>query len=373
MNNNNAVVLIQWLAVAHRSDLRWDKPSTGRFFSLMAQPSFSRSLGIPENYAVTPYLLTPRDSFYMLASRDLPDAAFTGEQRHLPYRLKLHGREAEIISIVSRLYPMGIQTVRITARLELDPTAGYGELLHELQSLRKPHSVPSADHIVRMAFALATGDRAVDIRSLTYKTYFGMQISLPTQDDQMPTLINKHRASIIALLISDSHQPRALTAEIIDRITKQNQRINEKSSFEYLMENPLGLVYLVPKEGYASPHPERFRRSVDIAEMALYARYFLDYSSDERRRNENLVDFLLAKIETWISVPPVIFSTSMTSRLEWEVLSDAYSFPSSLEQWKKYQGIDSADRSKADLFRNVPADWYRIPDFARFLADLGTT
>jgi hypothetical protein len=373
MNNNNVVVLIQWLAVAHRSDLRWDQPSTERFFSLKAQPSFSRSLGIPENYAVTPYLLTPRDSFYILASRDLPDAAFTDEQRHLPYRLKLHGRDAEIISIVSRLYPMGIQTVRITARLELDPTAGYGELLHDLQSLRKPHSVPSADHIVRMAFALATGDRAVDIRSLRYKTYFGMQISLPTPDDQMPTLINEHKASIIALLISDSHQPRALTAEIIKRITEQNQRINEKSSFEYLMENTLGLVYLVPKDGYASPHPERFKRSVDIAEMALYAKYFLDYSSDERRRDENLVDFIFAKIETWITAPPVIFSTRMTSRLEWEVLSDAYSFPSSLEEWKKYQGIDPDDRSKAGLFRNVPADWYRIPDLAKFLAGLAAT
>jgi len=370
MKNNNVVAHIQWLAVAHRPDLRWDQPATKRFFSPMAQPSFSDGLGIPENYAVTPYLLTPRDSFHMLATRDLPDAAFTNEQHHLPYHLKVHDRDTEIISIVSRLYPMGIQTVRITARLELDPGTAYDKALSELQPFRKPHSVRPADHIVRMALALASGDREADITSLKYETYFGMEISLPEQDDQMPTLIDEYRAGIIALLISDKHQPRALTESIIDRITQQNQRLNEKSSFEYLMENPLGLVYLVPKDGYDSPHPKRFRRSVDIAEMALYAKCFLDFSGNERQRNENLVDFLLAKIETWISAPPVVFSTSMTNRLEWEVLSDAFSFASSLEEWKKYQGIGPADRSKARLFRNVPADWYRIPDLGKFLADL---
>ena len=220
-----------------------------------------------------------------------------------------------------------------------------------------------------MAFALATGDRAVDIRSLTYKTYFGMQISLPIQDDQMPTFIEEHKASIIALLIGNL-QPKALSAQIIERIMDQNQRINEKSGFEYLLENRAGLVYLVPKDGYTSPHPERFRRSVDISEMTLYAKAFLEFSSNERRRNENVVDFLLAKIETWITVPQVVFSSSMTSQLQWEVLSNAFSFLSSLEQWKKAQGDNVTGRSKADVFRNVPTDWYLIPDLAKFLDDL---
>jgi hypothetical protein len=326
-------------------------------------------LGIPENYTVTPYSLVPRDSFFILASRDLPEATFLHEQRHLPYNLRLRGRDATITSIVSRLYPMGIQTVRITARLELNSTASYDELLNQLQPLRKSHTVRSADHITRMAFALATGDRTVDIRSLTYKTYFGMQISLPIQYDQMPTFVDAHKASIIALLIGNL-QPKALSAQIIERITEQNLRINEKSGFEYLLENRAGLVYLVPKDGYISPHPERFRRSVDISEMALYAKAFLEFSSNERRRNENLVDFLLAKIETWITAPQVVFSSSMTSQLQWEVLSSAFSFLSSLEQWKKAQGDNVIGRSKADLFRNVPADWYLIPDLAKFLDDL---
>ena len=369
MNNSNVVVHIQWLAIARRPDLRWDQPSTERYFSARAQPSFLRRLGVPENYTVTPYSLAPRDSFYILASRDLPEAAFTHEQWHLPYHLRLHGHDAEIISIVSRLYPMGIQTVRITARLELDPNAGYDDLLHQLQSLRKPHTVRPADHITRMAFALATGDRGVDIRSLKYDTYFGMQISLPIQDDQIPAFKDKHMASIISLLIGNL-QPKALSAQIIERIMTQNQRINEKSGFEYLLENRLGLVYLVPNDRYTSPHPDRFKRSVDIAEMALYTRAFLDFASDERRRNENLVDFLLARIETWIMAPPVVFSSSMTSQLEWEVLSDAFSFPSSLEQWKKSQGNVSTGLSKADLFRNVPTEWHLIPDLAKFLADL---
>jgi hypothetical protein len=315
MNNDDTVLLIQWLAIGHRSELGWDQPSTQRYFLPKAQPGFMRKLGIPENYSVTPYSLIPRDSFYMLASRDLPGATFSHEQRHLPYRLRIHNYDAEIISIVSRLYPMGIQIVRITARLGLNSNVGYDELLNQLQPLRKPHTVQAADHITRMTFALATGDRAVDRKSLIYKTYFGMQISMPVQADQIPTLINDHKASIIALLIGNS-QPKALSATIIERIMSENQRINEKSAFEYLLENRVGLVYLAPKDEYASPHPERFRRSVDISELALYARAFLEFSSNERERDERLVDLLLAKIETWITAPQVIFSSSMTSQLQ---------------------------------------------------------
>jgi hypothetical protein len=336
MNNDETVLLIQWLAIGHRPELRWDQPSTQRYFWPKAQPGFMRKLGIPENYSVTPYSLIPRDSFYMLTSRDLPGATFLHEQRHLPYRLRIHDRDAEITSIVSRLYPMGIQTVRITARLGLGSNVDY-ELLNQLQPLRKPHTVPAADHITRMAFALATGDRAVDRESLIYRTYFGMQICVPAQADQMPTFIDEHKASIVALLIGNS-QPKALSATIIERIMNENQRINEKSAFEYLLENRIGLVYLVPKDKYVSPHPERFKRSVDISELALYARAFLEFSSNERERDERLVNLLLAKIDTWITAPQVIFSSSMTNQLQWDVLSNAFSLPLSLSQWKKSQG-----------------------------------
>jgi hypothetical protein len=336
MNNDDTVLLIQWLAIGHRSELGWDQPSTQRYFLPKAQPGFMRKLGIPENYSVTPYSLIPRDSFYMLASRDLPGATFSHEQRHLPYRLRIHNYDAEIISIVSRLYPMGIQTVRITARIGLNSNVGYGELLNQLQPLRKPHTVQAADHITRMAFALATGDRAVDIKSLVYKTFFGMQISVPVQADQIPVFVADQKASIIALLIGNS-QPNSLSATIIERIMSENRRINEKSAFEYLLENRVGLVYLTPRGKNSSPHPERFRRSVDISELALYARAFLEFSSNERERDERPVDLLLAKIETWITAPQVIFSSSMTSQLQWDVLSSAFSLPLSLEQWKKFQ------------------------------------
>jgi hypothetical protein len=368
--NNNTGILIHWLAISHRPELRWDQVSTQRYFFPQPQPGFLHRLGVPENYSVTPYSLTPRDSFYLLASRGLPDAAFSHEQRHLPFQLHLRGRDAEIISIVSRMYPLGIQTVRITARLQLDSGAPTNELLDQLQPFRKPHTVRSADHITRMAFALATGDRTVDLTSLTYRTYFGMQISLPVPADQVPTYVTTHKASIIALLIGNP-QPNAQSARIIDLITGENQRINEKSSFEYLLENRAGLIYLRPSSGYISPHPERFRRSLDIAEMALYVNAFLEFSSGERRKNENLVDFLMSKIETWITAPEVVFSSSMTSQLQWEVLSSAFSLPSSLRQWQRIQGGDDiVANSKYNLFRNVPTDWYLISNLAEFLDKL---
>src|SRR4051794_12835921 len=107
MNNNDTLILIQWLSIGRWPNLRWDQQPTHRYFTLKEQQSFLRRLGIPDDYAVTPYSLTPRDSFHLLASRELPDANFSHEQRHLPYRVRLCGHDATVSSIVSRLYPMG--------------------------------------------------------------------------------------------------------------------------------------------------------------------------------------------------------------------------------------------------------------------------
>jgi hypothetical protein len=266
---------------------------------------------------------------------------------------------------------MGIQTVRITAHLQVKSPLNYDQFLVHLQALRKPHSVRAADHVIRQAFALATGDRTVNMSSLSYRTYFGMQVSLPIQDDQMPAFIRDHQASIVALLIGN-RQPRAQSSQIISNVSDASKRLNEKSGFEYLLANRGGIVYLVPKRGYPSPHPERFRRSVDISELALYASAFLEYSTSERRTHENLVDFLRAKVDPWISSPQVIFSSSMTNELQWKVLSDALSLVPSLDLWRKTNGISAEkEELKRDLFRHVPRDWWLTPELPHFLNNLG--
>ena len=336
---------------------------TQRYFFPQPQPGLFKKLGIPETYAVVPHALRPRDGFLMLASRGLPGATFIGERRHLPFELELHGLNAEIRSIVSRLYPMGIQSVRVTAHLQLKSSTSYGPLLDELQALRKPHTVRAADHVIRQAFALATGDRTIDSSSLSYRTYFGMRISLPIQQNQILTFVRNHQANIVALLIG-SPQPTALSNEIISSVIDSSRHLNEKSGYEYLLANRGGMIYLTPKDGHRSPHPERFRRSVDIAELALYANTFLEYSGTERQLHENLIQFLYTKIDSWISSPQVIFSSSVTSLLEWEVLSNAFALAPSLHLWRKTNGVNVADEeAKRRLFRQAPANWWLSPNF----------
>jgi hypothetical protein len=196
-----------------------------------------------------------------------------------------------------------------------------------------------------------------------------MHISLPVPGDQMPTFIEDHQAGIAALLIGN-RQPEALTSGIITRIGEANGRLNEKSNFEHLLVNRGGLVYLTPRQGYRSPHPERFIRSLDISELALYTNAFLDFASDERRQSVNQVDFLLSKIETWITAPDVIFASSTTSKLLWDVLSEALSLTATLEQWKRANGANAVSESKRDLFRGVPKDWWLIPDLPHYFDDL---
>ena len=186
----------------------------------------------------------------------------------------------------------------------------------------------------------------------------------------MPVFIDGHRAEIVSLLIGN-RQPQALSSRIIARIAEANERLNEKSNFEYLLANRGGLVYLTPRQEYRSPHPERFTRSLDISELALYANAFLEFSSDERMQSVNLVDFLLSKIETWIASPEFIFKLSTTSKLQWDVLSDAFLLLATLEQWKRANGGNSVRESKIELFRRVPKDWWLIPDLPHYLDDLG--
>jgi hypothetical protein len=371
MSNDDPEVFIQWLAIGHRPELRWDQQPTQRYFFPQPQPGLFKKLGIPETYAVVPHVLRPRDGFLTLASRGLPGATFTGERRHLPYELELLGLNAEIRSIVSRLYPMGIQSVRVTAHLQLKPSPSYGQLLNGLQALRKPHTVRAADHVIRQALALATGDRTIDASSLSYRTYFGMRISLPVQKDQIPTFVRDHQASIVALLIG-SPQPTALSNEIIGSVIGTNRRLNEKSGYEYLLANRGGMVYLTPNQEHRSPHPERFRRSIDIAELALYASTFLEHSGAERQQHGNLIEFLYTKIDSWISSPQVIFSSSVTSLLEWEVLSNAFALAPSLDLWRRTNGVNTAEEEvKRHLFRQAPANWWLLPELPLFLDSLG--
>src|SRR5262249_17973370 len=153
--------------------LSWDNPSVQRYFVARPQASLFRRLGIPGDYYIVPHALMPRDGFHLLTTRTMPGAISPGESRRLPYRVRLHTTDADIISVVSRMYPLGIQVVRVTAHINLDSDQITDELLTSLQDLRKPHSARSADHVIRQAFALTTGSRTTNAATLQYRTYFG--------------------------------------------------------------------------------------------------------------------------------------------------------------------------------------------------------
>lgn len=159
-------LLIQWLAISYRPGLSWDEASTRRYFLVRPQTSFFRRLGVPGDYSIIPYALTPRDGFHVLTTRSMPEVSSSIESRRLPYRVKVSRFDADITSVVSRLYPMGIQVVRVSARVNLGTDQINDQILTSLQALRKPHSVRAADHVIRQVFALATGDRTFNSATL---------------------------------------------------------------------------------------------------------------------------------------------------------------------------------------------------------------
>ena len=252
--------------------------------------------------------------------------------------------------------------------MPLTDTEDWKALFADLQFLRKPHSVRAASHVIRQAFTLATGSRAVQPEQVSYNTFFGMQISLPLDKSMIPGFTsNDYEKEIVGLLIGDS-EIGSLSDRIVERITKQNERLNEKSSYEYILTNRGGLIYVVPSLGYISPHPDRFKRALELSELALLAASFLDFASEERRTSERLVYFLLSRIRNWIEAPNVVFPTSTTNQLHWKVLADSLSLHDRLVQWERENGPESDEMR--ELWRQVPVDWWQIAGFADALDQL---
>jgi hypothetical protein len=368
MSNKWVPVEIEWLAIGHRTDLSWNQVTTQRYYSVKPQPGIEARLGMSGDHVIVPYALKPRDSFHKLATRDLPGRAFDDELSRLPYALHvLDNRAALITSVVSRLYPMGIQVVRVRAEICLESD---DDLFGRLQSLRKPHNVRSANHVIRQAFALATGDRNLDLQQLSYRTFFGMQINVLVPKALMHDFVsNENRKELVALLIGD-REVAALSDHIVERVFKNNERLNEKSAYELVLTNRNGLIYVLPKQEYRSPHSARFKRSLDLTELAMFASSFLEHASVERQRHENFLFFLLSRVELWIDAPEVVFPTSTTNQLHWGVLSDAMALRARLSQWKKTNG--SGDSISSSLFQSVPKDWWSISGFADSLDRLPT-
>jgi hypothetical protein len=252
--------------------------------------------------------------------------------------------------------------VRVAAKMPLAATEDWEALFADLQFLRKPHSVRAASHVIRQAFTLATGNREVQPQRVSYNTFFGMQISLPLDKSNIPDFTSHDYAKeIVGLLIGDS-EVGALSDRIVERIAKRNERLNEKSSYEYILTNRGGLIYVIPSLGYASPHPDRFNRALELSELALLAASFLDFASGERRTSERLVYFLLSRIRNWIEAPNVVFPTSTTNQLHWEVLADSLSLHDRLVQWEKTNGPEPDELR--ELWRQVPVGWWEIAGFA---------
>jgi hypothetical protein len=370
-SHSQGVVRIEWLAIRYQPTLSWDLPIVQRYFTVSPQPGIAKSLGMRSDAAIIPHALIPKDGFHRLTTRRLPGRNFEGELLRVPYPVILEGhRTALIKSITSRLYPLGFQTVRVAAEIPLSNSEDLKALFADLHFLRKPHSVKAASHVIRQAFALATGEHKVSAPEISYNTFFGMELSLPIDKAGMHSFASVDYSKELVGLLIGSSEIESLGSQLVDRVIKNNYRLNEKSSSEYILTNRGGLVYAVPSVGYKSPHPGRFKRALELSELALYAASFLDLAGEAAHTHQRLVYFLLSRIRGWIDAPDVVFPASTTSQLHWGTLSNSLSLTKSLLQWERVNGVEPEELR--ELWRQVPADWWRIAGFADALDRLGS-
>lgn len=333
---NRPSVDVTWIAAAPARGARPDEAALRRYFSVRPRTGLFRGHGIPENLWVVPQHMKPSNGFHAVASKSVAIQSGSIVDR-LPYPpMQLTGDiEASVKNIGVSLFPGDILVVSVHASLTgVDDHTDTKVLLQRLKSIRAPKQVPEIDALIRESLALALGDRDLDRESLTYDDFFALYVQLPVAREFFDHHLDDVRPEVVALLIGAS-DPKSLNEDLLDRVQDASAELNTKAVAELMLLNRQGLILLRPSGNYKGPHPDRFNRACDLAELAVFTRWFLRDSHQFSTSHPMLAEFIARRIEQWIEYPQLSFDTSVSQTLTWSAFIEQFFLVDRLRAWRK--------------------------------------
>ena len=370
MSSEAVEVEAQWLAVATRRWIEWDNPRLTKYFAVSASTRLGDEFGVRRALQFPAHNLQPTDGLHRLITRSLPGRTLTVETTRTPYGgIILGDLTGTISSVKAEVFPSGILTARVKAKVSVPWPADTANIFRYLYKLRLPVAVPSVDAVLKTVFALAAANRQANLQEVKYSHYFGMQISTPIGAEALGALVDQYGRELVSLLIGAS-EPASLGEELVQKILHASDALNEKSRIESMLLNRQGLIYLLPSGAYTGPHADRFQRSMDLATAAHFARAFLEDDQRLLGARPAFAQFLGSRVRQWVRAPHLVFHSTVSNKTTWEALSTALQLSAHLDDWEGR--LDPrAIEDTADKLRAIPDNWWMQPGLSYLLEEGG--
>jgi len=154
---------------------------------------------------------------------------------------------------------------------------------------------------------------------------------------------------------------------IVNSVVYNSAEINKKSLSEQLLLNKQGALFITSKNQRLRDHSNRLRRAMDLAEIAIVYKSFLDAVYLDSRRDEQIqdyVDYVFTGIKAWIKRPAALLNVSYTNTLHWNLLVSEFSLLEKLrllEEGNPWLGEVLSGKSM--LFADAVDRWWTTPGF----------
>jgi len=283
----------------------------------------------------------------------------------LPYSLQTPELGSCRLLLRLRIFPPNI--VSITVRLKLLERSLSDIPIDSLFVFRNPRSIKQVHDVVTWSLGLI-GSVSKEQRVLAVSTrqFFGVNFSNVAPPQDIPGFWAENKRRIVGLLIGNEAHTE-MREEIVNRVTAKCDDLNLKLTSEYLLVNKQGTILISPIGASGYTHKNRFQQAMDLAEIGLVYREFLDNIYPERRKgaNKGFLDYIFRIVQAWITQPDAILNISYSNKLHWQLLASEFGLPQKLSLVKAQNPwLDQHIEDASLYFAQFGDHWWDTPNFA---------
>jgi hypothetical protein len=361
----NVASEIAWKIVASLAvDALTPEDLAGRFFNSSVNTGLYGQYSVPLKQAYIPLSLQPNTS-YDDRIRGLAKAkSYEFNAIKLPYTLEIPELGICRLSLRFRIFAPNI--VSITARLKL-LDQNLSAIPHEsLFKYRNAKSLPHVYDVITWSLGLIGSAATEQVApAISTRLCVGFHLADVGLAQDIPAYWESSKRQMVGLLIGVEAFAE-MGDQIVSAVIQKCEELNLKSTSEHLLVNKQGVIFISPSSGHSYLYRRRFAQAMDLAEIAMVFREFLDNTYPERRRGqEGFLDYTYRVILAWITQPEAILGISYSNRILWQHLSAEYTLAPKLELTKAQNPwLQQEIESASTYFEQFASRWWESPSFA---------
>ena len=335
-------------------------------FNASPNPGLYNQFGLPLDLSYVPQILTPTIIFHRTIKENLTKIGIEIDDKKFPYNICIPYLNSKVLlNIKIRLFQPNILSLTVTVS-NLPSTLDALKLI-EYQKINQFNPIQD---IIQWTIKMATTLNHRDLNSLNtlgYKHAPVMHLEGICLPEEFQDHIQNNSSKYVGILIRNNNY-ETMDDKIQELVRKKNSEHNLKSYLELYLIDKQGILYLKPIETKSDEtiKSKLFYKSNDLYEIAfVFAEYLSNYLSF-RAHNEDLADFFLYKIRSWIEEPERVFRHSVVQKNIWKLLIIELGLKESIQAILK-PSILNVLENKSGYFDHHLIDWWNEIDFAYLL------